>query len=178
MDFSEILSHREFLFHHLKKRFQKARTEDIEDAVQNALIKAVRFHDKWNGDCSLKTWLAIIAVNMYTDSFRRPYKKNESLLETEENMYLFEEVSTDDFSIKLCDTDQFDSFLNDLFADFDGNVHIEAFKLHAIEEIDYKDIAIEQNIPLGTVKSRVFRARKLLSKRYNEISHKYSIDAV
>ena len=178
MDFSEILSHREFLFHHLKKRFQKARTEDIEDAVQNALIKAVRFHDKWNGDCSLKTWLAIIAVNMYTDSFRRPYKKNESLLETEENMYLFEEVSTDDFSIKLCDTDQFDSFLNDLFADFDGNVHIEAFKLHAIEEIDYKDIAIEQNIPLGTVKSRVFRARKLLSKRYNEICHKYSIDAV
>ena len=178
MDFSEILSHREFLFHHLKKRFQKARTEDIEDAVQNALIKAVRFHDKWNGDCSLKTWLAIIAVNMYTDSFRRPYKKNESLLETEENMYLFEEVSTDDFSIKLCDTDQFDSFLNDLFADFDDNVHIEAFKLHAIEEIDYKDIAIEQNIPLGTVKSRVFRARKLLSKRYNEICHKYSIDAV
>lgn len=178
MDFSEILSHREFLFHHLKKRFQKARTEDIEDAVQNALIKAVRFHDKWNGDCSLKTWLAIIAVNMYTDSFRRPYKKNESLLETEENMYLFEEVSTDDFSIKLCDTDQFDSFLNDLFADFDGNVHIEAFKLHAIEEIDYKDIAIEQNIPLGTVKSRVFRARKLLSKRYNEICHKYSTDAV
>lgn len=178
MDFSEILSHREFLFHHLKKRFQKARTEDIEDAVQNALIKAVRFHDKWNGDCSLKTWLAIIAVNMYTDSFRRPYKKNESLLETEENMYLFEEVSTDDFSIKLCDTDQFDSFLNDLFADFDGNVHIEAFKLHAIEEIDYKDIAIEQNIPLGTVKSRVFRARKLLSKRYNEICHKYFTDAV
>jgi DNA-directed RNA polymerase specialized sigma24 family protein len=45
--------------------------------------------------------------------------------------------------------------------------------LNVIDGIDYKDIAIQYNIPLGTVKSRVFRAKKLLQEKYREISFKY-----
>ena len=58
-------------------------------------------------------------------------------------------------------------------AGFEDNVHIQAFNLNVIDDIDYKDIAIQQNIPIGTVKSRVFRAKKLLQEKYRQISHKY-----
>ena len=65
----QICSYRDFLHNYLFKKFPKARKEDVEDAVQNAIIKAVRFAHKWQGESSLKTWVTIIAVNMYTDTF-------------------------------------------------------------------------------------------------------------
>jgi DNA-directed RNA polymerase specialized sigma24 family protein len=58
-------------------------------------------------------------------------------------------------------------------AGFEDNVHVQAFNLNVIDDIDYKDIAIQQNIPIGTVKSRVFRAKKLLQEKYREITSKY-----
>ena len=63
-----ICSYREYLINYLSKRFLNARKEDIEDAVQNAIIKSLRLSHSWKGESSLKTWLSVIAVNMYTDS--------------------------------------------------------------------------------------------------------------
>ena len=94
-----ICSYRDYLIAYLKKKFRRGRFEDIEDAVQNTLIKAVKFHDKWNKNCSLKTWLSIIAVNMYTDTFRKTYLRNEYLLDSSEDLFLFDQMSVDDFSV-------------------------------------------------------------------------------
>ena len=173
-----ICSYRDYLIAYLKKKFRRGRFEDIEDAVQNTLIKAVKFHDKWNKNCSLKTWLSIIAVNMYTDTFRKTYLRNEYLLDSSEDLFLFDQISVDDFSVKLCDDEQHSFLISELFSDFKDNVHIEAFKLSVIDEIDYKEISIRQNIPMGAVKSRMFRAKKLLIEKYNQISDKYAVDAV
>jgi RNA polymerase sigma-70 factor (ECF subfamily) len=173
-----ICSHRDYLINYLKKKFPRNRYEDIEDAVQNTIIKAVKFHDKWNKNCSLKTWLSIIAVNMYRDNFRKTYSKSEYIFDSSEDEFIFDRIPTDDFSLKLCDDDFKNAFYTELFSDFKDNIHIEAFKLNVLEEIDYKDIALMKNIPLGTVKSRIFRARKLLIEKYNQISDKYNVDAV
>jgi RNA polymerase sigma-70 factor (ECF subfamily) len=173
-----ICSHRDYLINFLKKKFPKNRNEDIEDAVQNTIIKASRFHSNWKKDCSLKSWLSIIAVNVYRDTFRKNYFKNEYIFDSSEDQYIFEKISTADFSIKLCDDDFKKALFTELFSDFKDNIHIEAFKLNVLEEIDYKDIALMKNIPLGTVKSRIFRARKLLIEKYNQISDKYNVDAV
>ena len=99
-----ICSYREFLSSFLHKRFPNARKEDIEDAVQNAIIKAVRFSDKWQGNCSLKTWISIIALNMYTDTFRKTYVKNEHVLNSPEESFIFDKISVDDFSEALCNS--------------------------------------------------------------------------
>ncbi len=173
-----ICSHRDYLINYLKKRFPRNRYEDIEDAVQNTIIKAVKFHDKWKKDCSLKTWLSIIAVNMYRDNFRKTYLKSEYVFDSSEDEFIFEQIPIDDFSIKLCDDDFKNAFYAELFSDFKDNIHIQAFKLNILDEIDYKDISAMQNIPMGTVKSRIFRARKLLIEKYNQISDKYNVDAV
>jgi RNA polymerase sigma-70 factor (ECF subfamily) len=167
-----ICNHREFLTHYLNKRFPRARKEDIEDAVQNAIIKAVRFSDKWQGNCSLKTWISVIALNVYTETFRKTYVKNEYVINSSEESFIFDNISVDDFSETLCESDYQNKLVKELMAGFEDNVHIQAFYLNVIYDIGYKDIAIQQNIPLGTVKSRVFRAKKLLQEKYREITSK------
>jgi RNA polymerase sigma-70 factor (ECF subfamily) len=169
----QICSYRDFLYNYLFKKFPRARREDVEDAVQNALIKAVRFADKWQGGSSLKTWLTVITVNMYLDTFRKTYSKNEYILESSEDLFIFDKVSQEDFSETLCENNYLNELVKELFSGFEDNVHVQAFNLNVVDDIDYKNIAIQQNIPIGTVKSRVFRAKKLLQEKYRLISHKY-----
>ena len=170
---NSICDQRDFLYNLLKRRFPSARKEDIEDSVQNAMIKAVKFIDKWQGNCTLKTWLSVITVNMYTDTFRKTYVKNEYIFNSSQELNIFDKIPVDDFSKNLCESDYQSKLVKELMTGFEDNVHIQAFTLNVIYDIDYKEIAIQQNIPVGTVKSRVFRAKKLLQEKYRQISHKY-----
>ena len=106
----QICSYREFLHNYLAKKYPRARKEDVEDAVQNAIVKALRFADKWQGGSSLKTWLTVITVNMYLDTFRKSYSKNEHLLESSQDLFIFDKVSQEDFSETLCEN----NYLNEL----------------------------------------------------------------
>lgn len=174
----EICSYREYLIKLLKKKNPTARFEDIEDCVQNSLLKAVRHSSQWKKECSLKTWLTVITLRMYSEYFRTKYSKKEILIESSEDTYIFENLFEDDFSETFCKQDCQKNLVQELLADFDDNLHIQAFNLNVIDEIDYKDIATKQNIPVGTVKSRIFRAKKLLQDKYREIYHKYDESAV
>ena len=163
-----IVGHREYLINYLKKKFPESRKEDLEDVVQSAIIKAHRYNHLWNEKCSLKTWLTHIAYNIYIDSIRKKYNKFECLISSNEDSYLFDNVLIDDFSHNIIDGDNEDKLLDRLFFDCADNIHIQAFKLSVIDEIDYKEISEKYNIPIGTVKSRVFRGRKILQERYNQ----------
>ena len=174
----QICSYRDFLYNYLSKKFPKARKEDIEDAVQNTLIKAVRFSDKWHGGSSLKTWLAVIAVNMYLDTFRKTYSKHEYILESSDDMFVFDKISTEDFSETLCEIDYQNKLFNELLSGLEDNMFIKTLSMHIIDDIEYKDIAIQLNIPIGTVKGRIFRAKKLLQEKYREISYNYEESTV
>ena len=169
----EVCTYREYLANLIRKKNPNARLEDIEDCVQNTLIKATRHIEQWKGECSLKTWLTIIALRMYSESFRKKYTHQEYVLSSLKDAYIFENIIEDDFSETLCNNHCQKDLLKELLSGFEDNVHIQAFKLNVVDEVDYKDIAIQQNIPVGTVKSRVFRAKKLLQEKYREISFKY-----
>lgn len=170
-----ICNQREYLTNYLKKKFPNSRHDDIEDCVQNTLIKAVRYKESWKRNSSLKTWLTKIASNMYYDSFRATYNKHEYLLKSNEDTFVFDKASDEDFSENYCNDIYLTKLSNELISHFIDNVHVDAFKMNVVDEIDYKDIAIKQNIPIGTVKSRVFRGKKLLQEKYREISYKYEI---
>lgn len=110
---------------------------------------------------------------MYLDTFRKTYSKNEYILESSEDLFIFDKVSQEDFSETLCENNYHNELVKELFSGFEDNVHVQAFNLNVVDDIDYKNIAIQQNIPIGTVKSRVFRAKKLLQEKYRLIFHKY-----
>ena len=173
-----ICSYRDYLINHLSKKFPRARKEDIEDAVQNAIIKAMRHSDKWQGDSSLKTWLTVIATNMYLDTFRKTYVKHEYIINSSEESFIFDKITVDDFSETLCDIDYQTKLFNELLSGLEENIFIKTLSMHIVDDIDYKNIAIQLDIPIGTVKGRIFRAKKLLQEKYREISYKYEESTV
>ncbi len=173
-----ICSYRDYLINYLNKKFPNARKEDIEDAVQNAIIKALRHSESWKGDCSLKTWLAVIAKNMYLDSFRKTYAKHEYTLNSSEELFLFDKIPVDDFSETLCDIDYQNKLFKELFTGLEDNKFIKTLSMHIVDDMDYKNIATQLDIPIGTVKGRIFRAKKLLQEKYHKISYKYEESTV
>ena len=168
-----ICSYREYLHNYLAKKFPNARKEDIEDSVQNAIIKAVRHGDKWQGTSSLKTWLTVITVNMYLDTFRKTYVKHETVINSNEESFIFDKIPVKDFSETLCDIDYQNKLFNELLSGFEENIFIKTLSMHIVDDIDYKNIATQLDIPIGTVKGRIFRAKKLLQEKYRVIASKY-----
>lgn len=173
IDCKEIIQHREYLTHYLHKKFPKTRREDIEDVVQITLINSYRFRHQWKKNSALKSWMTKIAINTYYDLFRRPQKNNEFLVDTKENFFILDQQVSNDFSETFCISSYQSQLSKELFNGFEDNIHVQAFKMNVIDEIDYKDIANNQKIPIGTVKSRVFRGKKLLQEKYRTISSKY-----
>ena len=166
---SEVELHKNYLFKYLNKKNTSGRTEDFEDAIQACFIKAFKYKDSFKGNCSLKSWLTLIVGNCYTDIFRAKYNQHETLSYHEED-FIFDNVSDKDFSESICNQDFYNKLSAELFFDIDNNVHLQTFKLNAIEHLEYSQIADKLDIPLGTVKSRIFKARKLLQERYKVIS--------
>jgi RNA polymerase sigma-70 factor (ECF subfamily) len=161
----KINSYRDYLENYLMKKFPNGRKQDIEDAVQDSIVKAIRHQDKWLGNSSLKTWLTRITVNMYYNTFRLPYGKRETTLPSKDMFYMLDGVK-EDFSEELC-SDEFSNELSEfLFNDSDKDINLQTFLLFFKEELDYNQIQEIQNIPMGTVKSRIFKARKKLQVKY------------
>ena len=168
IDKLNICSYRNYLENFLKRRYPNARNSDIEDAVQNALINAIRKQDQWEKSCSLKTWLSTITNNMYVNTFRGLRGKKETIVTNDEMNFLFNETPIDDFSDSICDRDYSNKLFEYLFQDTKNNECMQSFLLFNIHDLSYDEISIQQNIPIGTAKSRIFRARKLLKNKYQK----------
>jgi RNA polymerase sigma-70 factor (ECF subfamily) len=169
----QICSYRDDVARYLSKKYPNARKEDIEDAVQSAIIKASSCQSNWRGETTLKSWLTKIAINFYIEIHRKSYTKNESLINSEENISLFENKIQKDFSETFCENNYLISLYEELMSGLEDNISIETFNLNVIEDISHKDIATKQNISIAAVKSRVHRGKLMLQKKYRKISYKY-----
>jgi RNA polymerase sigma-70 factor (ECF subfamily) len=138
---------------------------DAEDLVQETYLKAHRFWDRYKPGTNCKAWLYKILtntrINQYVKTSRRPVQVNfedvEPLLEQQEARGL---QTTTNGQLEL-----FASLLDDEFKAAMEAVP-EDFRivliLAGLEGFSYKEIAEILDIPIGTVMSRLFRARRLL----------------
>lgn len=139
---------------------------DVADVTQEAFIKAYRALPNFRGESAFYTWLYRIAVNSaknyLTSQSRKPpardvdaqeadfYDGSDALKEnaSPERTLLSEELQTKLFSA-------IDSLPDDLRA---------AITLREIEGLSYEEIAAVMECPVGTVRSRIFRAREAIDK--------------
>jgi RNA polymerase sigma-70 factor (ECF subfamily) len=140
---------------------------DAEDVTQDAFIKAYRALPGFRGESAFYTWLYRIGINTAKNHLmmnkRRPNSTSEfdaEESETFEEASLLREVSTPEnelMSKQVVDVVQ--ASLQQLPEDLRS-----ALTLREIEGLSYEEIAEVMNCPIGTVRSRIFRAREAVAE--------------
>ncbi len=142
---------------------------DTEEITQDTFIRAYRGLSKFRGDSSLATWLYRIAVNLarnrYWFFFRRRRHATVSL-ETpvgEDGTATFQDmiVSDDPSPSKLAAMSEFDTVISECMKSLSSN-HREVMSMRLERHMDYNEMAATLCLDVGTVKSRLARARLCL----------------
>ncbi len=138
--------------------------DDAADITQQAFAEAARTIASFRGDSKLSTWLFGIAMNMVRNYLSRaPHRVHK--FETDEVLA----------GIASCELDPSDSLIQKellclaekAFYDLPEEMS-EVLGLVAVDEISYQDAADILDIPLGTVRSRVSRARAVLRANFEQ----------
>jgi len=168
--FDALVRKYQFRIGHLVSGYLKD-SGDVEDVVQEAFIKAYRAIGGFRGDSAFYTWMYRIAINTAKNHLvaigRRPPAQDVDIevaefahpgaamsdIETPEGRYRTNEL-----------TAVIERALSELPDDL-----AQAVKLREIEGMSYEEIAQNMACPIGTVRSRIFRAREALDKAVREI---------
>jgi len=145
-------------------------TDEADDLLQETFLKAFKYFDKFERGTNCKAWLYSIMRNTYINDYRREQKlpgkvdyddiQNfyENIKETEVE---YGHIVEDAFSNTL--NDEVTEAISDLPKDFQTII-----LLSDVEGFTYEEIAEFLSCPIGTVRSRLHRARKMLySKLYD-----------
>ncbi len=137
-----------------------ANKEDAEDLLQETTLKALRNKDKFVDDINFKGWIFTIMRNIFINNYRRTVNRRTFVDQTEDSFLLnlppeTEHSSPEGNFINKEILETIESFSNEYKVPF--TMHVQGYK--------YQEIADKMQLPIGTVKSRIFFARrKLMSK--------------
>lgn len=134
--------------------------EDAKDLYQETTYRALFNRDKFQPDTNFKAWMFTIMKNIFINNYRKKVKANTVLDNTENQFYL------NSFSHSAANAAEGNILLkelNTMVSSLDDSIRIP-FTMH-FEGYKYQEIADDLNLPLGTVKSRIFFARKELKEK-------------
>jgi RNA polymerase sigma-70 factor (ECF subfamily) len=144
----------------------------VQDIAQETFIRAYRAIPQFRGDSAFYTWLYRIAVNTakkaLVDLKRDPLVTESARLsrdeEGEETSRLENELSDGETPEALLASRQVADAVNSAIEDLSEDLR-QAITLREIEGLSYEEIAGVMNCPIGTVRSRIFRAREAIAER-------------
>ena len=139
--------------------------EDAQDLTQDTLVRAFRGFRSFQPGTNFKAWVFRIMVNTYINSQRRTARRPRTVSwedvpgESEVGGFdpLAEDSQPEGSTLAVLPSEQLQHALDDLPEEFRLPV-----LLCDVEDLSYKDIARMLGIPLGTVRSRIFRGRQRL----------------
>lgn len=141
---------------------------DAQDLVQDAVMRAYRFFDKYQPGTNFRAWVFKILTNTFINSYRRSVKL-KSLGDEGERQSVEAQFFSADVTERAANPEE--AILQraqsaDVLAAID-TLPIDfrmAVVLADIQEFSYKEVADILDVPVGTVMSRLFRGRKALQK--------------
>ncbi len=136
---------------------------DAEDAAQDTFIKAYQNLNNFRPEASFYTWLYRIAVNTCLDYRKRPFFESLFRSSTEDEAPFREPASEEPSPEKLYETKQLGLVLRKSLAKLSPKLRVVII-LKEIEGLSYEEIAEVLDVSIGTVKSRISRAREELKK--------------
>lgn len=134
---------------------------DADDLVQETMLKAYRSWDQYQPGTNAKGWLLTILRNSFINEYRRRTRHPETVdVDTIEPFAVFQDIQEEDPQGAF-----FDQIVDDeVLRAIDGlpEAFRETVVLSDVEGMSYQEIGKILGIPVGTVKSRLFRARQML----------------
>ena len=145
--------------------------DDIPDIVQESFIKAYRSLESFRGESAFYTWLYRIAVNTAKNHLtalgRRP-PKEDVLAEDAETYSSGDQLREADTPENLVLSDELRRIVFDTIENLPDELKT-AITLREIEQLSYEEIAEVMQCPVGTVRSRIFRAREAIDAKINPL---------
>jgi len=152
-------------------RWLTGNSHDADDVVQEAFLRAFKFFDTFRGD-DARTWILKIVRNTFYTQWRRARSRDESAEFDEEQHSLGGDdavpgaaANPESIVSSSQDIALLDRALGGLPEEFR-----EALVLREIEDLSYKEIAATLDITMGTVMSRIARARRLLLEGFTRLA--------
>ena len=171
----------DLLFHRYKHRLRSAVSrildtrEDVDDVVQDAFIKAYRALPKFRGDSQFFTWLYRIATNTAKNHLVAKARKH-----TSPDVDIYEEAASNEYSHlqenenpeNLLESRELELLIKETVQNLEPELR-SAITLREHAGLSYEQIAQIMECPVGTVRSRIFRARASVSEKIREREKKY-----
>lgn len=137
--------------------------DDAYDLLQDTTLKALDNEDKYADNTNFKGWVFTIMRNLFINNYRRGVRA-ATIIDTTDNLYHLN-ISQDSALESPEDSygaSEITAAINELSDEYriPFSMHVAGYK--------YNEIAKQMNLPLGTIKSRIFFARKKLQERFAE----------
>lgn len=142
----------------------------VEDIAQETFIRAYRALAQFRGEAQFYTWLYRIAVNT-AKKFLMDLKRNPTVSENsfksdddDETSYAENELTSSETPDAVLASKEIAQIINAALEALPDELR-QAITLREIEGLSYEEISEAMNCPIGTVRSRIFRAREAISQK-------------
>ena len=143
----------------------------VEDIAQETFIRAYRALHQFRGDAQFSTWLYRIAVNTakkaLVDMRRNPVISENAMRsggDDDETSFIDNELTSEETPETILAAKEIAATVNSAMASLPEDLR-QAVTLREIEGMSYEEIAEVMQCPIGTVRSRIFRAREAISAK-------------
>ena len=161
------------IYFHIRKMIKHE--EMVEDLVQEVFIKAFKNLKSYNHEYAFSTWLYRIATNHTIDYLRKKKLETFSINDPVKTKDGEMEIQLPDHSFAT-DAPIIKSERKTIVQHAIANLpekYRKVIQMRHMEELSYDEISVELDIPLGTVKAHIFRARELLYKALIDKKEKF-----
>jgi RNA polymerase sigma-70 factor (ECF subfamily) len=145
---------------------------DAEDVAQEAFIKAYRALPHFRGDSAFYTWLYRIAINTAKNALaardRNPVSYELDMQNNDDSSDVVSRLRDPETPEGLALTEEIRDTVNQAIESLPEDLRT-AIVLRELEGLSYEEIAASMDCPVGTVRSRIFRAREAIDKRLREV---------
>ena len=133
--------------------------QDADDLLQETTLRAWRFWSHYEQGSNLRAWLHRILLNTFVNGYRRKRRERELLRELQEAASDSEPETLEPSAMRAALSDEVKEGLDGLPAEFRAVLWAVA-----VDDLSYREAADSLGCPVGTVMSRLHRARRMLQK--------------